>query len=77
MWDYEEMLRAQDGVCAICRQPETFIHPQTGETAFLAVDHCHSTGRIRGLLCRRCNIAIGHLDHNAERLIAAARYLET
>jgi hypothetical protein len=62
--DYERMLDEQDGHCAIC--------PSTED---LHVDHCHSTGVVRGLLCGPCNRGIGLLRDDTERLLAAARYL--
>lgn len=63
---YDEMLLVQNGVCAICGQ--------TDKRKRLAVDHCHDTGRIRGLLCSQCNVAIGAL-HNQDLLDNAAEYL--
>lgn len=68
---YNELMRAQDGVCAICHQSPS----QTKRT--LAVDHCHSSGAIRGLLCSACNIAIGVMQNDPARLRSAASYLET
>lgn len=65
--EYAEILRSQDGVCAICHQPCS-----TGKS--LAVDHDHETGRVRGLLCRRCNRGIGHF--NLDTLKAAVVYME-
>lgn len=67
--DYEAILLKQDGKCAICRAP-----CKTGNR--LAVDHDHSTGRIRGLLCLRCNTMLGQADDDRERLLAAVRYLD-
>jgi hypothetical protein len=67
--DYERMLKAQGGVCAICYQPNP-----GGKR--LAVDHDHATGRVRGLLCQACNLALGFMRDNAARLNAAAYYLE-
>lgn len=67
---YNEMLERQGGVCAICAQPE-----RRQETSNLAVDHCHETGEIRGLLCSNCNRAIGLMSDDPERLISAANYL--
>lgn len=73
---YYELLAAQNGVCAICGQPERDVDSRLGVKRLLAVDHCHSTGAVRGLLCRRCNTGIGLLDHDVARFMAAARYLQ-
>jgi hypothetical protein len=43
----------------------------------LGVDHCHQTGKVRGLLCRDCNLSIGHMKDSVERLKAAIKYLES
>lgn len=67
--EYDDMVGTQSGVCAICAQP-------CRTRARLSVDHCHETGRVRGLLCSRCNSFIGYADENEERLVAAAEYLE-
>jgi hypothetical protein len=72
---YEEMLAAQGGACAICGRTEDGIHPRTGKPRRLAVDHCHDTGRVRGLLCLACNSAIGLLRHDEEVLLLALEYL--
>jgi len=58
---YDEKLASQDGVCAICRQPET-ARRASGEVLLLAVDHDHSNGQVRGLLCMRCNMLTGVLE---------------
>lgn len=72
---YQDLLVKQGGVCAICKQPETARHKRTGRVHNLTVDHDHTTGVVRGLLCRRCNNAIGWLDDDYERAQAAANYL--
>jgi hypothetical protein len=70
---FNEQLAKQNSVCAICDKPETaVIH---GKQISLAVDHCHDTGKVRGLLCRACNNAIGALEHNPERFRRAIEYL--
>jgi hypothetical protein len=67
---YEAMLRAQDGKCAICQAPEA----EQFKGVF-HVDHCHSTGRVRGLLCRGCNHILGTVKDNPETLQRAVNYL--
>lgn len=76
--EYDKMLGAQGGMCAICKQPETVIDKRTKKVRRLEVDHCHRTGKIRGLLCRKCNTALGILErHGKEGLQSLLRYLET
>lgn len=72
--DYEEMSARQGGVCACCGQPETVA--RKGHDLCLAVDHCHVTGRIRGLLCANCNQGIGRFRDDPNLLRKAAAYLE-
>lgn len=67
------LLAAQGGVCACCGQPETAV--RGGKTKNLATDHDHVTGVVRGVLCNRCNVAIGMMDDDPDRLIAAAEYV--
>lgn len=65
---FDALLAAQGGGCAICgRRPE--------RDASLHLDHCHDTGRIRGILCLSCNQALGHFHDDPALLEAAARYL--
>ena len=71
---YTEMLDAQNGVCAICKHPETAI--RNGKLKMLAVDHCHDAGHIRELLCAACNVGLGYFGDSPERLRAAADYVE-
>lgn len=73
--DFDALLAAQDGVCAICRQAET--DTWRGNVKDLAVDHDHETGRVRGLLCAQCNTALGKFRDDAELLRAAMSYLNT
>lgn len=73
--EYRTLLEEQGHVCAICLQPEAAIDPRNGRVKALAVDHNHTTGAKRGLLCGNCNKGIGNLGDSPERLIAAAAYL--
>lgn len=72
--DYQDMWETQNGLCKICKNPETATYK--GTLKFLVVDHCHTSGEIRGLLCNNCNRAIGMLKDNPEVLRNAASYLE-
>lgn len=65
--DFERLRLDQQNRCAICKKSFSKV-PN--------VDHCHTTGKVRGLLCRDCNIGIGLLNDSAKLLRAAARYLE-
>ena len=62
----EELMRAQDGRCAICA-----AEPEEG----LNIDHDHSNGLVRGLLCRGCNVGLGHFKDNPDLLAGAMAYL--
>lgn len=62
--DYDALLIRQGGGCAICGTPSD-----------LHVDHDHATGRVRGLLCRGCNIGVGHFADDSHRVAAASLYL--
>ena len=71
---YSELLKSQNGTCAICKQPETAT--RLGKVKALAVDHCHQSGAIRGLLCADCNTGIGKLRENTSIFLSAIRYLD-
>lgn len=71
---YDAMLSAQGGVCAICQKPETRVI--RGVLMPLPVDHDHVTGKVRALLCHRCNATIGFMDENPDRLRRMASYIE-
>lgn len=74
--DYDRLQQVQQGLCAICGKPETVVHHITGEPGRLAVDHCHETGVIRGLLCQRCNKGLGLFLDDPALLQQAAAYIE-
>lgn len=64
-----EMFEAKKGCCKICGKHES------EQRRALAVDHCHTTGAVRGLLCDNCNRGIGYFRDNPELLKAAIKYL--
>lgn len=65
---YEDLLIFQGGRCAICPAGLSDINP-------LHVDHCHASGKVRGLLCGPCNRALGLMKDDTDRLTSAVRYL--
>lgn len=67
--EYDQWLKGRPKACAICGAKET--RPR------LSIDHCHATGKLRGLLCRECNIGLGNFHDDAALLRKAAKYLET
>lgn len=71
--DYQRILESQNGVCAICKQPERRV--RQGKLLKLSVDHCHVTGKVRGLLCAVCNIGLGLMQDNPLFLTSAIEYL--
>lgn len=68
---YEEMFKLQRGLCAICSKPPSKSYRS------LDVDHDHSTGVVRGLLCRRCNVALSYIEDGLleARLSYLARFI--
>lgn len=68
--EYQNLLQTQQHCCKICNQHEsTFEKP-------LFVDHCHSTGEVRGLLCSKCNTILGYAEDNIEVFKKAIQYLQ-
>jgi hypothetical protein len=67
---YDEMLKAQGGGCGICgsKTPST-------RTTYFSVDHCHTTGKVRGLLCTKCNRGLGLFNDRSDLLKLATTYL--
>ena len=74
--EYEQMLAAQGGVCAICLRPERVRGAKSDQPRALSVDHDHATGVVRGLLCHACNTALGHLAEDPDLFARAVAYLE-
>lgn len=71
MDEYDRMLERQGGVCAICGNGASDAIRKN-----LAVDHCHGTGRVRGLLCGNCNTGLGSFKDDPVLLRRAIKYLK-
>lgn len=80
--EYQMIFESQGGVCAICGQEETKLD-RSGKVQPLAIDHDHkccpgarSCGAcVRGLLCSACNVGIGHMNEDVDRLFKAMLYI--
>jgi len=70
--DYNQMLTEQNDCCAICKTTEP-----GGKHGKFMVDHCHDTGKVRGLLCKRCNIGLGEFNDDTSLLEKAVLYLRS
>jgi hypothetical protein len=68
--DYEQMLKAQNGRCAICQTTSP-----GGRFKSWHIDHCHANGKVRGLLCHCCNMGLGYFKDNQDYLHQALTYL--
>ncbi len=69
--DFEELLRTQNGRCAICNSESPGKRSKNWH-----VDHDHATGVVRGILCSHCNIALGNFGDDIERMRKAIEYIE-
>jgi hypothetical protein len=74
LW-YLETFKAQGNSCAICKATRNTVTGKSSEWSF-AVDYCHNTNKIRGILCNQCNRALGLFRDSAETLEAALNYLK-
>lgn len=72
--EYDLIFERQEGCCAICKKEESGM--RLGRIKSLSVDHCHTTGKVRGLLCQSCNTGIGLLKEDTKLFMAAIEYLE-
>lgn len=73
--EFDALYDQQQGLCAICNKPETCLS-RSGKVKTLSVDHCHTTGKVRGLLCNTCNNLIGRSKDDTSILINAISYLQ-
>jgi hypothetical protein len=74
--EFQTLHGNQHGVCAICGEPEKVLESRTKKAKSLSVDHCHITGKVRGLLCYECNTGIGKLKDSTSLMRKAIEYLE-
>ena|SRR5580698_2982676 len=72
--DYMRMWHEQKGVCALCGGID--VDGKTRRTKCLHVDHCHSTGKVRGLLCHKCNHGLGAFKDDSALMRRAAEYID-
>ena len=73
--EVKSLLKSNNYLCHICNEPET-SKTKDGRTIQLSVDHCHETGKVRGMLCYKCNTALGLLKDSKELFLSAIQYLE-
>lgn len=73
---YAKLLAEQDGKCSICLKLEARLNWRSQKPTLLSVDHNHTTGDVRGLLCTSCNRALGLFGDSLETLRSAVTYLE-
>ena len=66
---FDNLYKQQNGLCGICKQPEFHYGNSIGKPRRLAIDHCHLTGKVRGLLCTGCNVALGVYDKYKDRIL--------
>ncbi len=74
--EYRTLFHEQQGLCAICEMPETALS-NSGFLRPLSIDHDHFTGSVRGLLCNKCNRALGLLGDDLGMAEAVVAYLRT
>lgn len=75
--DYFALIVKQGAVCAICGRKGSHARKSGRQSGtYLAVDHCHDSERVRGLLCTNCNTGLGMFKDSADLLRLAAAYLE-
>jgi len=74
--DHQKLILDSNNKCKICKQPESHINYTSKKTLSLTVDHCHTSGLIRGLICRSCNLMLGNAKDSIKTLRAAIRYLQ-
>lgn len=75
--DFHRMLDEQKGLCLICESNICPLAEMKDLLKVACIDHCHESGKVRGLLCRACNSGLGHFKDNTSFLGKAIEYLRT
>lgn len=76
-WEkYLELHSVNSGGCAICKSPLSLVKNKESKFPTAIVDHCHTTGKVRGLLCSSCNKGLGHFKDSANFLEKASQYIK-
>ncbi|SRR5258708_28943418 len=73
--DYQQLYQEQSGLCKICSMPEMIRIVNGNQVRALAIDHNHKTGKVRGLLCYKCNVGLGSFNDDTKLLKQAIDYL--
>lgn len=76
-YEHEDLLITANYKCEICGKEEIGIDNRTGKIYELAIDHCHKTGKVRGVLCASCNTSLGGFKDDTNLLQKAIQYLNT
>jgi hypothetical protein len=72
---YQAMLKEQSNLCAVCGNKESMVNSKSNKVQKLCVDHNHTTGKVRGLLCTACNKGLGMLKDNPDIVLSGYNYL--
>jgi hypothetical protein len=74
--EYEHLVKEQNSICQICKKTKIALSPDRNTKRQLSIDHCHETGKFRGILCTFCNSGLGYFKDSIESLQAAIDYLK-
>jgi hypothetical protein len=74
--EFEKLYKSQNGACKICLTKQPKRNKGVGTFGVIHIDHDHETGKVRGLLCSKCNTSLGHFRDSIELLEKAITYLK-